>query len=194
MSTTALLCTLSPPLSWAPWPPAGWENLAPLTPWVISYNYRKSLKRCTRCILPSERKRTAVIYHQIRLAMRPDAPRHKVDEALGLLRRMGQEIDAVEHWAVGRDIGGDFDYGALFVVKDIDAYRAYMHAPLHRQVDEIGLPLVRNMISQDLTDDEDPEIADKIRKIHADRFAGDPALAALIEGLGSYEGSGVANG
>ncbi|KOG65571.1 stress responsive protein [Streptomyces griseoflavus] len=135
-----------------------------------------------------------MIYHQIRLAMRPDVPKDKVDEALGLLRRMGQEIDAVEHWAVGRDIGGGFDYGALFVVKDIDAYHAYMHAPLHRQVDEIGLPLVQNMISQDLTDDEDPEIADKIRKIHADRFAGDPALAALIEGLGSYEGSGVPNG
>ncbi|MFD7666813.1 Dabb family protein [Streptomyces sp. NPDC059788] len=134
-----------------------------------------------------------MIYHQIRLAMRPDAPQDKVHEALDLLRRMGREIDAVEHWAVGRDIGGDFDYGALFAVKDVEAYRAYMHAPLHRRVDEIGLPLVRNMVSQDLTDDEDPGIADKIRKIHADRFAGDPALVALIENLGSYEGSGAPN-
>ncbi|GAA2065336.1 Dabb family protein [Streptomyces albiaxialis] len=132
-----------------------------------------------------------MIYHRIRLAMRPDAPQDKVDEALEALRRMGREIDAVEHWAVGRDFGGDFEYGALFAVKDIDAYRAYMYDPLHRHVDGIGLPLVRNMVSQDLTDDEDPDIGAKIRAIHAERFAHDPALVELIDGLGSYEGSGA---
>ncbi|GAA2605595.1 MULTISPECIES: Dabb family protein [Streptomyces] len=130
-----------------------------------------------------------MIHHQIRLAMRPDAPQDKVDEALGMLRRMGREIDAVAYWSVGRDVGGDFDYGAMFAMKDIDAYRAYMLAPLHRQVDEIGLPLVQRMVSHDLTDDEDPATGDLIRRIHAERFAADPALVALIEGLGSYDGS-----
>ncbi|MFD5284625.1 Dabb family protein [Streptomyces rubrogriseus] len=133
--------------------------------------------------------RDTVIHHQIRLAMRPDAPRDKVEEALEMLRRMGREIDAVTYWTVGRDVGGDFDYGAMFAVEDIEGYRAYMHAPLHRRVDEIGLPLVRHMVSHDLTDDEDPATGDRIRQIHAERFAGDPALVALIEGLGSYEGS-----
>ncbi|MEU7404345.1 Dabb family protein [Streptomyces sp. NPDC044948] len=130
-----------------------------------------------------------MIHHQIRLVMRPDAPQDKVDEALGMLRRMGREIDAVAYWSVGRDVGGDFDYGAMFAMKDIDAYRAYMLAPLHRQVDEIGLPLVQRMVSHDLTDDEDPATGDLIRRIHAERFAADPALVALIEGLGSYDGS-----
>ncbi|MET7324654.1 Dabb family protein [Streptomyces sp. NPDC005549] len=130
-----------------------------------------------------------MIHHQIRLAMRPDAPQDKVEEALGMLRRMGREIDAVAYWAVGRDVGGDFDYGAMFAVQDIAAYRAYMLAPLHRRVDEIGLPLVRHMVSHDLTDDEDPATGELIRQIHAERFAGDPALVALIEGLGSYQGS-----
>ncbi|WP_328658209.1 Dabb family protein [Streptomyces sp. NBC_00334] len=130
-----------------------------------------------------------MIHHQIRLAMRPDAPQDKVDEALGMLRRMGREIDAVAYWSVGRDVGGDFDYGAMFAMKDIDAYRAYMLAPLHRQVDEIGLPLVQRMVYHDLTDDEDPATGDLIRRIHAERFAADPALVALIEGLGSYDGS-----
>lgn len=130
-----------------------------------------------------------MIHHQIRLAMRPDAPRDQVDEALEMLCRMGREIEAVTYWSVGRDVGGDFDYGALFAVEDIEGYRAYMHAPLHRRVDEIGLPLVRRMVSHDLTDDEDPATGDLIRQIHAERFAGDPALVALIQGLGSYEGS-----
>ncbi|MEW2452174.1 Dabb family protein [Streptomyces parvulus] len=130
-----------------------------------------------------------MIYHQIRLAMRPDASRDKVEEALEMLRNMGREIDAVAYWAVGRDVGGDFDYGAVFAVEGIEGYRAYMHPPLHRRVDEIGLPLVRHMVSHDLTDDEDPATGERIRQIHAERFAADPALVELIEGLGSYQGS-----
>jgi hypothetical protein len=46
------------------------------------------------------------------------------------------------------------------------------------------------MISQDLTDDEDPNIGDKIAKIHSDRFAERPELRELVDNLGSYEGSG----
>jgi Stress responsive A/B Barrel Domain len=109
------------------------------------------------------------------------------------MRRLGRELDAVEHWAVGRDFGGEFEYGAMYVQKDIEAYRTYLHEPMHRKIDEIGLPLVDNMISQDLTDDTDPAIGDRIRDIYADRFTNDPVLVDLVEGLGSYEGSGVAD-
>jgi hypothetical protein len=34
---------------------------------------------------------------------------------------------------------------------------------------------------------------DKIAEIHRNRFANDPALAQLVENLGSYEGSGTSN-
>lgn len=132
-----------------------------------------------------------MIYHQIRIAMKPDAPKDKIAEALEMLRRLGRELGVVEHWAVGRDFGGEFQYGAMYALKDIEAYSTYMNAPLHRKIDEIGLPLVDNMISQDLTDDPDPAIGDKIAKVHADRFAGDSALVDLVEGLGSYKGSGT---
>ncbi len=66
-----------------------------------------------------------------------------------MLRRLGRELDAVEHWAVGRDFGGEFEYGAMYALKDMEAYHTYLHAPLHRKIDEIGLPLVDNMISLD---------------------------------------------
>ncbi|MFI0367282.1 Dabb family protein [Actinomadura sp. 1N219] len=132
-----------------------------------------------------------MIYHQIRIAMKPDAPADKVEHALELLRRMGRELDVVEFFLVGRDVGGDFHYGAMYALKDVDAYRAYMYAPLHREIDAYGLPLVANMISQDLTDDPDPEIGDKIAKVHADRFADHPELLDLVQDLGSYQGSGV---
>jgi hypothetical protein len=47
------------------------------------------------------------------------------------------------------------------------------------------------MISQDLTDDPDPEIGAKIAQIHSDRFAGDATLRGLVGDMGSYEGSGT---
>jgi hypothetical protein len=133
----------------------------------------------------------AVIYHQIRMSVKQDAPEADVARALELMRRLGRELDVVESWVVGRDIGGEYEYGALYALKDLDAYHAYLHAPLHRQIDEAGLPLVDNMVSMDLTDDEDPAIGEQIAKLHADRFAGDTGLQDLIEGLGSYEGSGT---
>lgn len=135
-----------------------------------------------------------MIYHQIRMAMKPDAPEAQVQHGLDKMRELGDKLDAVEFFMVGRDFGGEFQYGALYALKDIDAYRTYMYDPLHREIDAIGLPLVANMISMDLTDDDDPEIGDKIAKVHSDRFKDHPELLGLVEELGSYEGSGVADG
>jgi Stress responsive A/B Barrel Domain len=132
-----------------------------------------------------------MIYHQIRISMKPDAPKDQVEHALELLRRLGRELDVVEFWAVGRDFGGEFEYGAMYALKDTDAYATYMNAPLHRKIDEIGLPLVQNMISQDLSDTMDPAVGERIAAIHANRFADDAELRDLVEGLGSYEGSGT---
>jgi hypothetical protein len=132
-----------------------------------------------------------MIYHQIRFSIRPDAPKDKVETAFELLHRMGRELEMVQFYCVGRDFGGAFQYGALYALKDIHAYKAYLHAPLHLQTDRAGLPVVDNMASQDLTDDEDPTIGEQIRQIHSDRFANDPTLLGLVEGLGSYQGSGA---
>lgn len=132
-----------------------------------------------------------MIYHSIRISLKPDVPADKIEAAMEQLRKMGREIPAVEFWCVGRDIGGEFTHGAMFALKDIAAYKEYMLSPIHRKVDEIGLPLVQSMISQDLTDDEDPTIADQIREVHRSRFEADPELLGLIDNLPSYTGSGV---
>jgi len=39
-----------------------------------------------------------MIYHQVRLAVKKDAPSDQLETALGLLRRMGEEIDVVESY------------------------------------------------------------------------------------------------
>ena len=130
-----------------------------------------------------------MIFHSIRFQLKRNAPADAVAAVLKQLQRMGREIPGVEMYCVGRDIGGDFDYGATFVVKDIESYRTYMHSPIHRQVDEIGLPLVENMISYDISDDADETISAQIALIHRQRFESDPGLSQLVSGLKSYSGS-----
>ena len=100
-------------------------------------------------------------------------------------------MDVVESWAVGRGFGGELEYGAMYAPKDTDAYATYMHAPLRRKIDEVGLPLVQNMISQELGDSMDPAAGERIREIHANRFPNDAELRELVENLGSYEGGGA---
>jgi hypothetical protein len=135
-----------------------------------------------------------MINHVVRFHLKPDAPEDKVRDVLDLMRRLGRENPAVEHFMVGRDFGGEFEVGALYALQDVDAYRTYMYDPLHRRIDAAGLPLVANMVSLDLTDDEDPEIGEKIAQVHKDRFSDHPELLDLVEDLDSYEGSGTSGG
>jgi hypothetical protein len=135
----------------------------------------------------------SAIVHVVRFTLKPDAPKDQVDLAFEQLRKQGREIPAVQYFVVGRDFGGEFDYGAMYIMKDIEGYREYMMSPIHRKSDEIGLPIVDKFISMDITDDKDPAIGDKIAEIHRNRFANDPALVKLVESLGSYEGSGTGN-
>ena len=132
-----------------------------------------------------------MIYHSIRFSIKPDARKDQVDVAFEHLRKCGREIKAVESWCVGRDFGGEFEYGALYVLKDLRAYEEYLLSPIHRKTDEVGLPVVDRIISMDLTDDEDPAIGDKSRKMHRDRFENDSELLCLIEDIPSYRGSGL---
>jgi hypothetical protein len=132
-----------------------------------------------------------MIYHQIRFSVKPDVPEAELEASLERLRTLGRELDVVEFWCVGRDFGGEFEYGAMYALPDIEAYRTYMYAPLHLETDAAGLPLVDNFVSLDLTDDADPAIGDKIAQVHSDRFADHPEVLELVASLGSYTGSGV---
>jgi hypothetical protein len=134
-----------------------------------------------------------MIFHSIRFKLKPDVTPEQLDPVLKQLHKMGREIPSIVTYCVGRDIGGEFDYGATFVTRDIDGYQEYMHSPIHRKVDDLGLPLVDNMVSYDVTDDEDPDIAERIGSIHKQRFEGDPELSQLVGGLSSYSGSGRAD-
>ncbi|MFI6348352.1 Dabb family protein [Streptomyces sp. NPDC050560] len=130
-----------------------------------------------------------MIYHHNRFAFKKTATAEQRDEALASLRNQGESIDAVVRYVVGRDVGGEFEYGAVFVLEDLAGYREYLMAPSHARTDRIGLPLLETFVSYDTTDSDDPDIAGKIAALHARRYAGDPALTKLVADLPSYTGS-----
>ena len=132
-----------------------------------------------------------MIYHCVRGSFRQEVPVAEREAAIERLRRYPQEIDVIQAWCVGRDIGGEFEFGAMYGLADIAAYETYMNAPWHLETDAAGLPLVSNFVAFDLTDDEDPAIGEKIAEVHRRRFEARPEILGLVEDLDSYTGSGV---
>lgn len=132
-----------------------------------------------------------MIFHTVRFSFREDADPAAVERTLDALRRLGRELPGVTSFVVGRDVGGRFDQSATFVLPDVRAYRTYMYAPLHRRIDDMGMPLLSEMESFDITDDPDPAITDRLRRIHEERYAGDPELVEMIGRMDGYTGSGI---
>lgn len=130
-----------------------------------------------------------MIYHHNRFTFKTTVTARQREEALASLRNQGESIDAVARYVVGRDVGGEFEYGAVFVLEDLDGYWEYLMAPSHAHTDRIGLPLLESFVSYDTTDSDDPDIARKIADLHARRYAADPALTKLVADLPSYTGS-----
>lgn len=131
-----------------------------------------------------------MIYHGNRLTMKADVTPEQREQALESLRNQGASIDAVKSYVVGRDFGGEFEYGAIFVLEDLEGYWEYLMAPSHAHTDKIGLPLLEKFHSFDMTDDDDPMIGEKIEELHRRRFAQNEELSQLVRDLPLYEGSG----
>ncbi|MFC3450515.1 Dabb family protein [Amycolatopsis speibonae] len=130
-----------------------------------------------------------MIYHCNRLTLRPDASPEQVEEALESLRNQGRVIPSVKSFVVGRDFGGDYEWGAVFALEDLEGYWEYLIHPAHRNTDRVGLPLVDKFVSFDVTDDPDPEMAAKIAELHQRRYDNDAELTKLVSDLGEYSGS-----
>jgi xanthine dehydrogenase YagT iron-sulfur-binding subunit len=110
-----------------------------------------------------------MIYHGIRLTFKPDATPEQRTETLESLREQGRAVPSVRSFAVGRDHGGAYEWGAIFVIEDLDGYREYLTHPACRRTDRIAPPLVEELVSFALTDGPDPrtdvEIAELRRRL-----------------------------
>ncbi|GAA2274123.1 Dabb family protein [Glycomyces scopariae] len=130
-----------------------------------------------------------MIYHGIRFSLKPGLSQEDVDAGLERMRVASGKITAIKSWVVGRDFGGEYEYGAVSQIEDLAAYEELMNHPEHNEIDRSGLPLIDKFASFDITDDPDPELGAKIAEIHRRRFANSPDIAGLVAGLGDYSGS-----
>ncbi|TMR22277.1 2Fe-2S iron-sulfur cluster binding domain-containing protein [Nonomuraea turkmeniaca] len=103
-----------------------------------------------------------MIYHGSRFTFKPDITPRQRTEALEGLSDQGRVIPSVRSFVVGRDHSGEYEWGAIFVIEDLDGYREFMTHPARRRAEQIALPLIENIVSFDLTDDPDPEAGVKM--------------------------------
>jgi hypothetical protein len=132
-----------------------------------------------------------VIFHVNRLTFRPEVDARQRAEALDRLRLQGSEIDAVTSWVVGPDIGGDYEWGAVFAVEDLDGYWEYLIHPVHFASEKAGLPLIDRFVSFDITDDGDPEIGVRLAELHKRSYQENPELAQLVADVPSFAAGAV---
>lgn len=130
-----------------------------------------------------------MIIHGNRFTMKADASPAQIEEALESLRNQGREVPSVESFVVGRDYGGEYEWGATFAITDLDGYWEYLIHPAHLNTDRVGLPLVDRFMSFDITDDDDPEMAARIAELHQRRYDMLPDVNQLVSDLAEYEGS-----
>ncbi|WP_431958001.1 Dabb family protein [Nocardia lijiangensis] len=130
-----------------------------------------------------------MIYHGNRFTIKASATPEQVEEALESLRNQGRVIPSVKSFVVGPDYGGEYHYGAVFAIEDLEGYWEYLVHPAHLNTDRVGLPLVDKFVSFDITDDEDPRMADKIAELHQRRYDTMPDISKLVSDLGEYSGS-----
>jgi hypothetical protein len=134
-----------------------------------------------------------MIHHCIRMSLKPGVSDEDVAAGIERMREASAQIPSITSWIVGRDLGGEYEIGAVAVVEDLEGYEEMMNHPAHLEIDRIGLPLVDKFMSYDVTDDPDPEMGAKIAAIHQRRYDNTPDIAELVSQLGDYTGSAAPN-
>ena len=101
----------------------------------------------------------------------------------------------MKSYVVGPELGGEFEYGAVYVVEDLDDYWAYLEFPAHVREELWGIPRLEKFAAIDVTDSDDPEIGEKIAALQARNYQEHPDVAAVIAQAASFtvpDGKGTA--
>jgi hypothetical protein len=124
-----------------------------------------------------KQKEKTMIFHINLFNVKPGVSDEQREAGLDLMRQDAAN-PAVKSWIVGRVLGGEFEYGAVYVVEDLDGYWAYLTHPAHVRQELGGIPLIEKFVAFDVTDSDDPEIGEKIAALQARHLQESPELAA----------------
>jgi Stress responsive A/B Barrel Domain len=128
----------------------------------------------------------AVIFHINRASLKPGLSPEQREAGLDLLRQAGAANPAVRSFVVGPELGGDFEWGAGYVVEDLDGYWEYLTHPAHIRAEMEGMEFIERFEAFDITDSDDAEIGGKIARLQARNYEEHPELAALVAQVPSF--------
>ena len=136
-----------------------------------------------------------MIFHINRMTWKADLGEEQRRAGLELLRQAGAANPAVKSYVVGPELGGEFEYSAVYVVEDLDGYWAYLTHPVHVRSELEGIPLLEKFAAIDVSDSDDPDLGEKIAALQARNFQEYPEVAAAAAAAASFtvpDGSGSA--
>ena len=135
-----------------------------------------------------------MIFHINLFTVKPGVSDEQREAGLNLMRQDAAN-PAVKSWIVGRVLGGEFEYSAVYVVEDLDGYWAYLTHPAHVRSEMEGIPLIEKFVAIDVSDSDDPELGEKIAALQARNYQEHPEMAALVAQAPSFttpDGTGSA--
>src|SRR5215470_9401867 len=127
-----------------------------------------------------------MIFHINRVTYKADLSDEQVQAGLEMLRQSGAANPAVKSYVVGPEVGGEFEYSAVYVFEDLDGYWAYLTHPAHVHEELEGTPLLEKFAAIDVSDSDDPELGEKIAALQARNFQEHPEMAALVAQAASF--------
>ena len=127
-----------------------------------------------------------MIFHINRMTWKADLSEEQRLAGLELMRQAGAANPAVKSYIVGPELGGEFEYGAVYVVEDLDGYWAYLTHPAHVRSELEGIPLIEKFAAIDVSDSDDPDLAEKIAALQARNFREHPDVAAVAAQAASF--------
>src|SRR5262245_15342241 len=131
-------------------------------------------------------KEKTMIFHINRMTFKAGLSKEQLRAAVELLRQAGAANPAVKSYVVGPELGGEFKYGAVYVVEDLDGYWAYLTHPAHVRSELEGIPLIEKFAAIDVSDSDDPDLAEKIAALQARNFREHPEVAAAVAQAASF--------
>jgi len=105
---------------------------------------------------------------------------------LEMLRQSGAANPAVKSYVVGPELGGEFEYSAVYVFEDLDGYLAYLNHPVHVREELEAIALLEKFAALDVSDSDDPEIGERIAALQARHQQEHPEIAAEIAQAASF--------
>jgi hypothetical protein len=127
-----------------------------------------------------------MIFHINRMTYKAGLSQEQRRAGLEMARQSGAANPAVQSYVVGSELGGEFEYGAVYVVEDLDGYWAYLNHPAHVREELEGTPLIEKFAAIDVSDSDDPELREKIAALQARNLQEHPDVAAVIAQAASF--------